>query len=183
MIKNEPEEVRNQSKRLENDKIRQFSYTRARSSSVGSSDEDTKVRYKNLFRKQSSFERPSNPSQNNINCDSLPGILPAILHQHNNISSLFTKQIPERKNSSLANVMNSESNVISEICDNKSSIINLPEILDESDEITILRHLIQLLSVKVNKLNDEKKQLYQHISTINQINHELVNIIQQRVQK
>ena len=79
--------------------------------------------------------------------------------------------------------MNSESNVISEICDNKSSIINLPEILDESDEITILRHLIQLLSVKVNKLNDEKKQLYQHISTINQINHELVNIIQQRVQK
>src|SRR5690606_2281356 len=43
--------------------------------------------------------------------------------------------------------------------------INLPEILDCQDEITILRLLIKLLSAKVQKLTNENQQLLEHIST------------------
>ena len=164
------------------DNNRSMPYSRARSSSVGSSDDDTKVRYKNLYRKQSSFER--NAQSGLPNMDSLNGIIPSIFQQQqqhqptlNNISNLY--KIPEQH----LPPMIPTSNVIAESPPQNKSVINLPEILDENDEINILRHLIQLLSAKVNKLNEEKRQLFQHISTINQINQELVNIIQQRFQK
>ena len=61
--------------------------------------------------------------------------------------------------------------------------INLPEILDQQDEITILRLLIKLLSSKVTKLSDEKRRLLQNINILNDINVEMASIIERGLQK
>ena len=61
--------------------------------------------------------------------------------------------------------------------------INLPEILDQQDEITILRLLIKLLSNKVNKLNEEKRRLLENVSILSGINAEMAAIIEQGYQK
>ncbi|KAJ6216077.1 hypothetical protein RDWZM_010577 [Blomia tropicalis] len=61
--------------------------------------------------------------------------------------------------------------------------INLPEILDQQDEVTILRLLIKLLAQKVNKLNDEKRRLLNNVSILNDINAEMASIIQNNIHK
>lgn len=61
--------------------------------------------------------------------------------------------------------------------------INLPEILDQQDEISILRLLIKLLSGKVRKLNDENRFLLQQIGVLNDINIELSTILQHKFEK
>lgn len=56
--------------------------------------------------------------------------------------------------------------------------INLPEILDQNDEITILRLLIKLLSSKVGRLSDEKRQLLEHLNELNDINIQMSYMIE-----
>jgi len=61
--------------------------------------------------------------------------------------------------------------------------INLPEILDQQDEVTILRLLIKLLANKVSKLSDEKKRLLHSVTVLNDINAEMAAIIERGIQK
>lgn len=56
--------------------------------------------------------------------------------------------------------------------------INLPEILDQNDEITILRLLIKLLSSKVGRLGEEKRQLLEHLNELNDINIQMSYMIE-----
>lgn len=56
--------------------------------------------------------------------------------------------------------------------------VNLPEVLDAQDEITLLRLLIKLLSGKVSKLSEEKRQLLASVSVLSDINAEMATIIE-----
>lgn len=68
-------------------------------------------------------------------------------------------------------------------CNTDTIRINLPEVLDNQDEISILRLLIKLLASKVSKLNDDKRRLLQHVSMLNEINNEMSSIIEHNFKK
>ncbi|KAF7493760.1 hypothetical protein SSS_06252 [Sarcoptes scabiei] len=102
------------------------------------------------------------------------------LNNSNNLIATKSNLINENQNSS--NLWNNL--ILNKNQDPQDTIrINLPEILDEKDEISILRLLIKLLSSKVRKLNDEKDYLFEQITALNEINTELSTIIQRRFEK
>lgn len=61
--------------------------------------------------------------------------------------------------------------------------VNLPEVLDAQDEITLLRLLIKLLSGKVSKLSEERRQLLANVSLLSDINAEMATLIERGIQK
>lgn len=118
-----------------------------------------KVNYKNLFPR---------PEAETAAADSLFG------------GMLSSYQVQDITNGPLAN--NQQRRNSSNVANDSSGLdtirINLPEILDQHDEITILRLLIKLLSTKVTKLSDERRRLLQSITALSDINAEMAAIIE-----
>lgn len=119
-----------------------------------------KVNYKNLFPRPSEAETAA--------ADSLFGGMLSS-YQVQDITNCPLANNQQRRNSS--NVANDSSGL-------DTIRINLPEILDQHDEITILRLLIKLLSTKVTKLSDERRRLLQSITALSDINAEMAAIIE-----
>ncbi|KAH9511830.1 hypothetical protein DERF_010256 [Dermatophagoides farinae] len=145
---------------------------------------------KNLKSKETSFQ------DGHLHLSSAYSINELMNNNNNNDDDLTTKannsliehhyDQTTRRTSLVVNNSNSNHNgggKFNNLSTQDSIRINLPEILDQQDEISILRLLIKLLSGKVRKLNDENRFLLQQIGVLNDINIELSTILQHKFEK
>lgn len=96
-------------------------------------------------------------------------------------SALISLPIKD-SNENLLDHNNNGGKLINLLSQNSISI-NLPEILDSQDEISVLRLLIKLLSGKVKKLQEENSYLYEQINVIYDINIELCKMLDRKFEK
>ena len=152
----------------------------------------SKVNYKNLFPRTSTsasaaaaFDN-SMVDVNSLFQENVGGLFGQMLQQ-------TTQATAENRRMSNALIESMTNSVIGNGNNNSNSSnsnspldtvrINLPEILDAQDEITLLRLLIKLLSGKVTKLTEEKRRLLSSISYLGEINSEMAMLLERGIQK
>lgn len=139
----------------------------------------SKINYKNLF--------PKSPAANR-SADQVLGLGGTTVNNNNNNQQQQQLEQPsiESRRMSLAAfeaAINTASASGTGNGNNNSPLVdtirvNLPEVLDAQDEITLLRLLIKLLSGKVSRLGEEKRQLLANVSLLSDINAEMASLIE-----
>ncbi|XP_075675968.1 uncharacterized protein LOC113789599 [Dermatophagoides pteronyssinus] len=133
--------------------------------------------------KNSSNEKQNDSNDQDQDQFTTRNLIDAALSEIKNTRSSALISLPIKdSNENLLDHNNNGGKLINLLSQNSISI-NLPEILDSQDEISVLRLLIKLLSGKVKKLQEENSYLYEQINVIYDINIELCKMLDRKFEK